>query len=644
MNLQLKDLFKKIFLLFIVVNFCALEVEAKKKPEESPKRKDKKNHEVKLVEVNPDGSAKDSNPKSDLIVNPTNPSSFTEPSSLSEDVLQETENPPENETFVEIIADELRYNETQDFYEAVGEAIATFPEKNIIVTADQMNFDGLKKLLIAEGNVKVTQNDTTAFGEYVVFHTDTKTYSMEEPKIFSPGIRLKARSSTSEFEERKKPDEKDKVTVNFKDGFIALDKPVGVYFSGNHEWTRYTRERKLYYQNRELRWKDIPPLQSDIKYSAKRITYDQNKRMNNLKIQGARLWLNDKLSIPSPIELTTSVGEAANTRFRGPVLGQQERIGGFAVGPRFFKSYKNSTFALAPIVQIGNDGGFGAGSIVSYNTPGDTTAIMAGYGSLYNRFILNAHQELPYNFEANALVNQFNRNLLFGSSQVGQNYEIAHKFRLKTEWFDRRGIQFRTIMGYAADNLDLFTARNKELLFQARRERGDNSTDEHSGFRFEENISFYTKPLYRVGNEAYNLTLRFREAGSFAFYGTGDSYLVNRIGPAIEATFDRLSFEVDYLYALISGESPFVFDQFIDGSSAIVFDGDLAINKWLSVGTFVNFNIDDSEITRNQIRAEVGPPDFKFRASYDTVRNQVGFGVNMIFGEPIRYEQLKVNL
>ncbi|NBV99807.1 MAG: hypothetical protein EBR67_09945, partial [Proteobacteria bacterium] len=152
MNLRLKDLFKKFFLLFVLVNLFSLGVEA--------------------------------------------------------------ENHPENETFVEIIADELRYNETQDFYEAVGEAIATFPEKNIIVTANQMNFDGLKKLLIAEGNVKVTQNDTTAFGEYVVFHTDTKTYSMEEPKIFSPRIRLKARSSTSEFEEREKPDEKDKVTVN----------------------------------------------------------------------------------------------------------------------------------------------------------------------------------------------------------------------------------------------------------------------------------------------------------------------------------------------------------------------------------------------------------------------------------------------
>ena len=67
-------------MLFVLVNLFSLGVEAKKKPEESLKRKDKKNSEVKLVEVNPDGSAKDSNPKSDLIVKPTNPSIFTEAS------------------------------------------------------------------------------------------------------------------------------------------------------------------------------------------------------------------------------------------------------------------------------------------------------------------------------------------------------------------------------------------------------------------------------------------------------------------------------------------------------------------------------------------------------------------------------------
>jgi len=562
-----------------------------------------------------------------------------------EHIAEVAASPEDNEVFVEITADELRYNETQDFYEAVGNAVAVFPEKDIVVNADFMSFDAIKKQITAETNVKITQKDTTAFGEYVVFHTETKTYSMEEPKIFAPGVRLKARTSTSEYEEKKKEGEKDKVRVTFKDGFVALDKPVGVYSAGNLEWARYSRERRLYYRNRELRWKDIPPLDTDLKYSAKRITYDQTKRMNNLKIQGAKLWLNDKLSIPSPVEITTSVGDAANTRFRGPVLGQRERIGGFAAGPRFFKSYKNSTFALAPIVQLGNEGRFGAGAIGSFNTPGDTTAIMAGYGSLENRFILNAHQELPYNFEANALVNQFNRNQIFGASQVGQNYELMHKFRWRNpSLFDRRGAQVRTIFGYAADNLDLFTARNKELLFKARAEQGDSSLDEHSGFRFEENISFYTRPVYRVGNEGYNLTLRFRDAGSLAFYDTGDVYFVNRIGPAIEATFDRLSFEVDYLYAIISGESPFIYDQFIDGSNAIVFDGDLMINKWLSIGTFMNFNIDDSEITRNQIRAEFGPQDFKFRASYDTIRNQVGFGLNMIFGEPIRYDELKVNL
>jgi len=617
-----RNLFKNFFLLlFLVVIFFPLALRAEPEPVLSG-TEDDKGAEIEVSQQSHPGLMQEF------------ADSFVE---LDSD-LENTK------SVVEIEADELSYNETQDFYEAIGEAVAVFPEKGITINADKMSFDALKKLLIAEGNVKITEKDTVAFGEYVTFHTELKTYSMEEPKIFNSGVRLKARRSSSEFKVRKKPSEEDDVRITFNDGYIALDKPIGVYFSGNRDWTRYSRERKFYFQNRELRWKDLDPSQNGIKYSAKHIIYDQDKRMNNLKIQGARLWINDKLSIPSPVQLTTTVGEAGNTRFRGPVLGQQERIGGFAVGPRFFKSFKDLTFGFAPIVQVGNKGHFGAGSILSMSTPGDSTAIMTGYGSLNNRFILNAHQKLPYGFEANALVNQFNRNLLFGSSQVGQDYEIAHRFRWKNWLFDRRGAQIRTIASYAADNLDLFTARNKELLFNAKEEQGSSTLKEHKGFRFEENLSFYTRPIYRVGNEAYNMTLRFREAGSLAFYDTGDTYFINRVGPALEATFDRLSFEIDYLYALIAGESPFVFDQFIDGSNAIVFDGDLAINKWLSIGAFTNYNIDDSNVTRNQIRAELGPPDFKFRASYDTVRNQVGFGVNMIFGEPIRYDDLKVNL
>ena len=133
-----------------------------------------------------------------------------------------------------------------------------------------------------------------------------------------------------------------------------------------------------------------------------------------------------------------------------------------------------------------------------------------------------------------------------------------------------------------------------------------------------------------------------RGQGSLRFYGSGDIFGVARIGPSIEARIHRIAFELGYLVTAEAGESPFLFDQFIDGTQAIVFDGDYTISEWISIGTFLSFNLDEDRFSRNQVRTEFGPHDFKVRLSYDTIRNQIGIGVNMLFGDPLDFDHLKV--
>ncbi len=132
--------------------------------------------------------------------------------------------------------------------------------------------------------------------------------------------------------------------------------------------------------------------------------------------------------------------------------------------------------------------------------------------------------------------------------------------------------------------------------------------------------------------------------GSLRFYGTGDFLSVVRYGPALQARIENIAFELGYLFANIGGQSPFLFDQFIDGSQSVVFDGDYKINRWLSVGTFLNYNINKDKFSRNQVRTEFGPKDFKLRMSYDTILNQIGFGFNVLFGEPVKFDTLNVKL
>ncbi len=549
----------------------------------------------------------------------------------------------EQNLMLEVTADEISYNQNTDFYEAIGKAEAYLPDKGATLYADRITYDAKQKLVEAFGSVEMIQgegeNRTVVQGTYTSFHTDTNILDLSKPRVFLKGLRLKARTAHGKLAEKEQHKE-----IRFEDGVLALDQPMNLYLRGFRVGTRYSQDSVREDKNAEISWSDLPE-KSSFRYSAEEIVYDDTKRINNLNIKGARIWINDHFSIPSPVNINTTVGEAAETRFNGPVFGTQERIGGFAMGPRFFYAPKDiGIFSLAPLLQIGDGPEFGFGLIGTYSRPSSGSSIMGGYGTLDDRWILNLHQKLPYGFEINILKNQFVHNTMFGATLVGEFAELGHTAKLEFPLLlDQRGIRIYNSVAIAKDNASLFSARRLEDLREQRSEAGSVSGDKDlRDFRSEHSINFYSRPVFRYGNEIYNISLSARGQGAFRFYGTGDHLAIARYGPALEARLDRLSFELDYLFASINGESPFLFDQFIDGSQSVVFDGDYQFSKWFSVGTYLTFNMDSERFARNQVRAIFGPEDFKLTLSFDTILNQLGLGFNMIMGDPLSFERLDV--
>jgi hypothetical protein len=558
-------------------------------------------------------------------------------------VIQKTMDTLPQNINVEITADEINYNEENNYYEAIGNAEAFIPSKNATLYADKITFTSETSLLEAIGDIRVVQGTNVTYGTYMSFNTTSNEYELNEPKLFVNGLKLKARVAESTYyDQNKAENKKNKNEIKFIDGVAAFDEPIALYRYGATIGSNYGRDVNNYnLHKRAVKWQDIED-KSSLKYSAEEIFVDQTRKTNNVRIKGARVWLNDKLSIPSPVHITTTVGEGADTKFKGPVLGTRERIGGFAFGPRFFLEKDYGIYSFVPLVQVGNGPEFGAGAIATFNTPGDRTALMAGYGTLHNRVIGSVHQYLGHTLHINGLVNQFKRDSIFGLSQVGQLYELASVFKVKLPAvFEERGMRTRIAAGWASDNASLYTDDEGDNL---RVERERETLREHDGFRSEIEASVYTKPVWRIGTEFYNASLRARGQGAFRFYGTGDYLTIGRFGPALEARFDNLAFEIDYLFAAVSGESPFLFDQFIDGNQSVIFDGDYKVNKWFSVGTLLTYNLDRSRFVRSEVRTEFGPDDFKLRLSYDTVRNQIDLGFNMLFGDPVKYDNLRVRI
>lgn len=569
-----------------------------------------------------------------------------EPSKLyfpipKEEVQKETETTLPSKAMVDIIADEINYDQEQSFYEAKGNAETYLANKDATLFADYISYDAEAQLLEATGNIKMLQGTDEIYGNYISFDLSTNEYQVTEPRLYASGIKMKSRKLSSTFIP-KEQNKRSKNVLQFNNGTMALAEPISVYAHASRIRTRYGREQRRHNQNQEVDWTDTTDTRT-LHYSAEEVYFDNTRKTNNLQIKGARIWLNDNLSIPSPVHITTTVGEAANTRFQGPIFGTQTRIGGFAMGPRFFWETDPGVFSVVPLLQIGNGPNFGVGGIATFNTPNDNTAIMGGYGTLEQRFILNAHQNIWHRYlQADVLVNQFKRNSVFGTSQVGQLYDLSTDFRLKLPFIDERGMRIRGAAGWAHDNNDLFSKERREQLAEERGVGGEGK--ENQGFRTEIETDFYTQPIWRYGNERYNFSLRTRTQAAFRIYDTGDTFRIARFGPAIEVRIDNLSFELDYLLGVIGGQSPFLFDQFVDGNQAIILDGDYIVNKWLSIGTLLTYSLDRERFTRNQVRTEFGPEDFKIRLSYDTIRNQVGLGFNVIFGDTVDFDTLKVRI
>lgn len=556
-------------------------------------------------------------------------------------VIEETDKNLPNEVSLEIIADEIRYSQDRNYYEAIGKAEVYIPSRKAHLYADTISYDSERNLLEAFGDIKIVQSDNIIYGKYISFNTSSNTYKMDEPRLFINGLKLKSRIVESVYKE-KKNDESETV-LTFKDGVAAFDQPISIYAHGNRTNTRYSKNIERYNKRRKIDWNDLSD-KSALRYSAKEIYIDNTRTKNNLKIKGARVWLSEHLSIPSPVHITTTVGEGANSQFKGPVIGTRERIGGFALGPRFFLETNPGVFSLVPLVQIGDGPEFGAGAIATFNTPNDNTALMVGYGSLHDRFIGKFQQNIYKNkIRFDALINQFIENSIFGASQVGQYYHLSATDRYNLPFIDDRGMKVRISGGWAKDNTDLYSGDEERNLIEGF-DGDQNVRNEHEGFRADLETSFYTEPIWRKGNELYNVSIRGRGQGAFRFYDTGDFQTIGRFGPAIEARIDNLSFEIDYLFAAVGGESPFIFDQFIDGSQSILFDGDYKVNKWFSVGTLLTYNLTRDTFVRNELRAEVGPQDFKIRLAYDTVRNQINIGFNVLFGEPTAFDTMRVKI
>ena len=531
--------------------------------------------------------------------------------------------------YLDLEGDTVEYDHETNIYITSGMSIAHIVDQDAILEADEIIYYGKDQHVEAIGNIKITRGNIVTTGESFKFDVNSNKYLLTRPHTIVEGAVIKSRKVSSN------PDGQ----VEYEHGRLKLDDPVRIaqgFGARKHPRTFYSHKASRMAKARPT-WADIPQEQR-YRVTAEKIVYDQKKPVNNLTVYGARVHFKN-FSLPAVPKFTTTVSSDPNVRSApliAPTLGTQGALGGFAVGPAFNLNVTDyHLVSISPFGQIGSEGAFGFGGMLGFYGP--STKAEIAYGSLKDRFVGQFKQRFGKHLEFRSAYNQYLDDGFLGSTLAQINVELLDRRRFKVP-FSESGINVRTSGNWAQSDAGIIPAKYKNFLKDA----GDPKDFKNSAFKLEGQISLVSKPIFKVGNDNYNTAFRLRTRNALRAYSTGDFQGIFTGGPLLDNKLGPLSFELGYDQGYVKGQSPLFYDQFIQGKKSVSLDGDVKLHEWVTLGGYGTYNLKVAEIVERQIRAKIGPKDFKMLVNWDVLRQQTQFGLNFLFGQPVDFERFLI--
>lgn len=521
---------------------------------------------------------------------------------------------------IQIVADDTEYDQEKNTFLGTGNAVAIIAGQNAKLEADMILYDQASDMIDARGNVRILRDGQLTTGSSFKFKVTSDEYLITEPDTEVQGAQVIARTGYGT-----------KDGLAFKSANVTMDRPL--YFGKNQ------MNGPISYLDEMFQKKQHPdayvPVKPSFKFKARKMVYERHKETGNVTVFGGRLMFG-KLGVPLP-KFVTTVGKEDVVSFPiTPYLGNNMLVGGLNLGPNFHHQIgKFGQLNWAPLVQLGGrrlDGtatetgtGIGMGAQVGFT--GQRLQAHLAYGTNTNLLVGDIKYQATRNLKLHSGINRFLDDGMFGFRRARLIAEAVDNRRLNGIPFIT-GINFRTSFGWAQDNPQLInlTPEYSDLFDKT------SSTKLVSGYRLQEHITASTHPIFKLGNDKYGLSTNLFGGLALRGYSSGDSMVMAQVGPNLEVALNRLKGRVGYTQSAVRGQSPFIFDQFIQGQRSCYMAGDIKINKYLTVGGSVGYNLIDKLAYSKTLTAAIGPEDFKVLLSRDFLRGVNRFGFDVIYG------------
>jgi hypothetical protein len=530
---------------------------------------------------------------------------------------------------VQIVADDTEFDSANNTFLGTGNAVAIIGGQNSKLEADTILYNQDTNIMDARGNVRVLRDGNLTSGSAFKFNITSDQYLITSPNTDLAGSEIIARTGIGKGS-----------SIDYRNGTVVMQKPFVYSTNTMYSPLSYREGMAEFKQHPEA---FVPPNPS-YTFKARKIVYEKYKEEDNLTIFGGKLMFGN-FGIPLP-KMVTTTGNQNNVTFPiSALVSNNLQSGGINVGPAFNTAIgRTGVLMWAPMVQFG-------GKIPSVTgvTPRGSDIGLAGQTS-FNNYFMTAH--VGYGTVSNLMVSDFKLRIRKGFRfQSGINRYIddgmmgARRARAIAEFVDNHpisnipllaAVNFRTSAGWAQDNPQLVnqTSAYAHLFGNV------TSTDIKSAMRFQEQVTASTQPIFRFGDSNFGIKSFISGGAAARGYSTGDKNALGQIGPVIDLYLNRVRLQAGYTQSAYSGTSPFVFDEFIQGTRSTFLSGDFRINKWITLGGSLGYNLVDKLYYAKTVTAAIGPPDFKLLLSGNMIQASYRVGFNLLYGQPVPFDKL----
>lgn len=527
---------------------------------------------------------------------------------------------------VSIVADDTEYDQLKNTFLGTGNAVATIAGQDARLEADMILYDQATEMLDARGNVKIVRSGQVSTGSSFKFKVSSDEYLITSPDTEVQGTQVVARTGFGA-----------KDGIRFREGTMELAEPV--HMGRNTFYGTLNSSNESAYKT--MHPDAYIPEKPSFVFKARKMVYEKYKEQGNLTVFGGKLQFG-KFGIPLG-KFTATVGKESNVTFpTTPFVSNNIMVGGINVGPMFNTALPNDrVFSWAPLIQYGGrttsatqdkTSNVGVGFRLAFR--GKKLSANLAYGSVSNLLVGDVKYKINQTQMLQGGINRFISNGLFGSQRARAIMEVVDTRGVGGIPF-LQGISFRTSAGWASDQPSLLnTTPQYKQLFTV---KNGNITN---AYRVQEQVMGSSQPFFALGNQKVGASMNLFGGVAARGYSTGDRLFMGQTGPVLSVNLNRLRLNGSIMKSAVNGQSPFVFDQFIQGSKSSQLGGSFKISKYLDIGGNLGYNMDNKLFYQKGITAAIGPEDFKFLVTHDTIRGINRFGFDLMYGQPIPFNKL----